>query len=98
MRWSSLTGRASHAVRPDAETRACRPHLGCGEGAWRPGYAKHTATIVGHEVRQNMAEASRMESSLSPQIDKLAKKMAKDPHSKVLLQHAEEYGKAGPFN
>lgn len=44
-----------------------------------------------------MAEASRTESSLSPEIDKLAKKLAKDPQSKVFLQLAEEYVKAGLF-
>lgn len=38
-----------------------------------------------------------MEGSLSPEIDKLAKKLAKDPQSKVFLQLAEEYVKADLF-
>lgn len=42
-----------------------------------------------------MAEPTRTERSLSPEIDKLAKKLAKDPHSKVFIQLAEEYVKAG---
>ena len=44
-----------------------------------------------------MAEPTRTEPSLSPEIDKLAKKLAKDPQSKVFLQLAEEYVKAGLF-
>ena len=34
---------------------------------------------------------------MSDEIDKLAKKLAKDPQSKVFIQLAEEYGKAGLF-
>jgi len=34
---------------------------------------------------------------VSDEIDKLAKKLAKDPQSKVFIQLAEEYGKAGLF-
>src|SRR5437867_4621296 len=44
-----------------------------------------------------MEEPTRIERPLSPDIDKLAKKLAKDPQSKVFLRLAEEYGKAGLF-
>lgn len=42
-----------------------------------------------------MAEPTYTERSLPPEIDKLAKKLAKDPQSKVFIQLAEEYVKAG---
>ncbi len=44
-----------------------------------------------------MAEPTHTERSLSPEIHKLATKLAKDPQSKVFIQLAEEYGKAGLF-
>jgi len=44
-----------------------------------------------------MVEPIRTERSLPPEIDKLAKKLAKDPQSKMFIQLAEEYVKAGLF-
>lgn len=42
-----------------------------------------------------MAVRTASQSSLSPEIAKLVQKLAKDPGSKVFIQLAEEYAKAG---
>ncbi|HET8580667.1 MAG TPA: tetratricopeptide repeat protein [Nitrospiraceae bacterium] len=45
-----------------------------------------------------MVEPAHTDRSLPPEIDMLAKKLAKDPQSKVFIQLAEEYVKAGLFH